>query len=128
LNASAENDSLVARLAGRGFTVAVDAPDGGISIGEGMNSMTASSSACTPLFLNAVPHMHSTTSFLMERCETRPDLLVREFLALEYLCMSVSLASAATSIILARCFSASSLRLAGIHGTRTSFPWVSMSQ
>ena len=29
-----------------------------MSIGDGMYSMTASSSACTPLFLNAVPHMH----------------------------------------------------------------------
>ena len=36
---------------------------GGMSIGDGMNSMTASSIACTPLFLNAVPQSTGTISF-----------------------------------------------------------------
>ncbi len=47
----------------------------GISIGEGMNSMMASSIACTPLFLNAEPHMHSTISPRSERSrKPAPDL------------------------------------------------------
>ena len=85
---------------------------GGISIGDGMNSMTASSSACTPLFLNAVPHMHSTMSFLSARA-LRPRLISSSLSAPppRYLSVSASSPSAAASIILARYSSASALQL-----------------
>ncbi len=68
LKASAANGSSSSALRVGLFVVLELALDvGGISIGEGMNSMTASSSACTPLFLNAVPHIASTISLLMAR-------------------------------------------------------------
>ena len=40
---------------------------GGMSIGAGMKSITASSIACTPLFLNAEPHSIGTISLAIVR-------------------------------------------------------------
>ncbi len=101
----------------------------GMSIGEGMNSMTASSSACTPLFLKAVPHMHSTTSFLIERWRKPWRISSSESSSCSrYLCMSVSLPSAADSIIFWRYSRASALRFSGISRYSNFIPWVSMSQ
>jgi len=101
----------------------------GISIGEGMNSMTASSNACTPLFLNAVPHMHSTISFLMERSRRPARISLSDSCSpSRYLCMSVVVGFGRHLDHLARCFSASSLRFAGMSRYSNFIPWVSMSQ
>jgi len=95
-----------------------------------MNSMTASSNACTPLFLNAVPHMHSTISFLMERSRRPARISLSDSCSpSRYLCMSVSLASAATSIILVRLLQRLVLEIPpGCRGYSNFIPWVSMSQ
>jgi hypothetical protein len=98
-------------------------------MGDGMNSMTASSSACTPLFLNAVPHMHSTMSFLSARA-FRPFLISSSDSVPppRYLSVSASSPSAAASIILARYSSAWARSSAGISRNSNFMPWVSMSQ
>ena len=63
LNASAENgsSSLAARVTSSPFRSC--ATIGGTSSGEGRYQMIASSSGCTPLFLNADPHSTGTPSF-----------------------------------------------------------------
>ena len=55
LNASAENGSVSSALRLSSFSSSSMPLTGGRSIGDGSNWMTASSIACTPLFLNAVP-------------------------------------------------------------------------
>ena len=101
----------------------------GMSTGEGMNSMMASSSACTPLFLKAVPHMTSTISFLIERSR-RPVRISASVSSSpsRYLFISVSLASAAPSIIFRRYSAAWALSSSGISRYSNFIPWVSMSQ
>ena len=67
LNASAASgsSSLARRDAGRGSSspLTISTPStGGTSSGEGRYSMTASSSGCTPLFLNDEPHSTGVNS------------------------------------------------------------------
>ena len=58
LNASAENGSLSSALRVTISFVSGFVPcTGGMSLGDGKKSTTASSSGCTPLFLNAVPQI-----------------------------------------------------------------------
>ena len=58
----------------------------GTSIGDGMKSMTASSSACTPLFLNAEPHIATTISLDSVRCaQALANLVFRQARRLEKL-------------------------------------------
>ena len=57
----------------------------GTSIGEGMYSTTASSMACTPLFLNAEPHITGTISLASVRRGYPADLLDAQRLTLEEL-------------------------------------------
>ena len=90
-----------------------------------MYSMTASSTACTPLFLNAEPQVTRQISFLSARAR-RPCLIssIGQLAALEVLVAAASsLPSAAASIILAR-HSLHSLEHArpGSRGTRTACP------
>ena len=59
---------------------------GGTSAGDGMYSMTASSIACTPLFLKAEPHCTRQISVRMRaRAQPRLDLLDGELAVLEVL-------------------------------------------
>ena len=77
----------------------------GTSEGEGINSITESSMACTPLFLKAEPHSMGTISllivlilkpFLISSSDKSPDS--------KYLFIKSSFASAADSSILSRHF------------------------
>ena len=74
-----------------------------MSVGAGMNSITASSIACTPLFLNADPHIIGTISLAIVRW--RSPALISSTVSSppsRYLFISSSLASAAFSIIFSR--------------------------
>jgi hypothetical protein len=55
LKARAENFSVSSALRVTGFSSSSKPGTGGMSTGDGRNSITASSMRCTPLFLNAVP-------------------------------------------------------------------------
>ncbi len=73
------------------------------SVGAGRYSTTASSMACTPLFLNAEPHSAGTIS--LARVRMRSPCLISSSVSSppsRYLSMSSSLASAAASIICSR--------------------------
>ena len=59
---------------GLGFAVVVQPLTGGMSTGDGRYSITASSIACTPLFLNAEPHSIGTISLAIVRWR-RPFLI-----------------------------------------------------
>ena len=75
---------------------------GGMSTGDGMYSTTASSIACTPLFLNAEPHSTGTIS-LRDACARAGRLLISssvELAALEILVHQLLVASAAASTML----------------------------
>ena len=68
LNARAENGSGGRRRALELLVAlgVVARSTGGMSAGDGMYQHTASSSGCTPLFLNAVPLSTGTTPWLMQ--------------------------------------------------------------
>ncbi len=130
LNASAANGSSSRAVRVMGSPFALVPLVGGISMGDGMNSMTASSSACTPLFLNAVPHMHSTISFLSERA-LRPRLISSSDSEppFRYFSVSASSPSAAASIMMRAVFLGLAPQSgAGISRNSNFMPWVSMSQ
>jgi hypothetical protein len=62
LNASAENGFVVRALALELGALSGSVPlTAATSIGDGRKSTTASSSGCTPLFLNAAPHSTGRT-------------------------------------------------------------------
>ncbi len=91
--------------------------------------MTASSIACTPLFLNALPHSIGTISFLIVRTRN-PRLMssTDRSCPSRYLCVSSSSASAAASTIFSRHFLASSTRFAGMSRNSYFMPCVASSQ
>ena len=91
--------------------------------------MTASSTACTPLFLNAEPQVTRQISFLSARWR-RPALIssLLSSAPSRYLFSSSSLASTAASTILARHFSHSARMSAGISRYSKRVPWVASSQ
>ena len=91
--------------------------------------MTASSIACTPLFLNAEPHSIGTISLLIVRMRMPFFTSSTESSSdSRYLFISSSFASAAASTILSRHSLASASSSAGI-GLRSNFmPWVASSQ
>ena len=86
-----------------------------MSIGEGMNSITASSMRWTPLFLNAVPHSIGWISVAMVRVRM-PSLISSSVSSplSRYLFISSSLASAAASTMFSRHFWASANCAAGM--------------
>ena len=62
LNASAANGSSSSERRSTGSSLPALTPwIGGTSVGAGRKSTTASSSGCTPLFLNAEPHSTGTS-------------------------------------------------------------------
>jgi hypothetical protein len=67
LNASAENGSSSEPALAFGSFSSLTPLTGGMSIGDGMYSITASSMRCTPLFLKAVPHSIGWISLAMVR-------------------------------------------------------------
>ena len=67
LKASAENGSASSALRVRGSPRSLWPLTGGTSTGEGMYSTMASSTACTPLFLNAEPQVTRQISFFSAR-------------------------------------------------------------
>ncbi len=102
---------------------------GGTSAGDGMYSMTASSIAWTPLFLNAEPHSMMQISTRIERSR-RPALISSTVSSpvSRYLCISVSLASAAASTSFSRHSLHSSSMSAGISRYSNFMPSVLSSQ
>ena len=101
LNAKAENgaSSLASRLSASsesGFTPCT----GGMSVGAGSNSTTASNMRCTPLFLNAEPHNIGWIS--PDRVRSRNAATISSSVSSsppKYLSINSSLASAAASIM-----------------------------
>ena len=102
---------------------------GGMSVGAGMKSITASSIACTPLFLNAEPQSIGTISLAIVR-RRRPCLIssAESSPLSRYLFISSSLASAALSTIFSRHSFAVSTRPAGISRVSYFIPCVESSQ
>jgi hypothetical protein len=100
-----------------------------MSVGAGMYSITASSIACTPLFLNAEPQSIGTISLLIVRSR-RPFLISSIVSSPEsrYLFIRTSSASAADSTIFSRHSLASSTSSAGISRRSNFMPWVESSQ
>ena len=86
-----------------------------MSTGDGMNSMTASSMRCTPLFLKAVPHSIGWISVAIVRVRM-PSLISASVSSPDsrYLFISSSLDSAAASTMFSRHFCASATSSAGI--------------
>ena len=91
--------------------------------------MTASSIACTPLFLNAEPHSIGTISPAIVRSR-RPDLIssTESSPSSRYLFISSSFASAALSTIFSRHSFAMSTRSAGMSRSSNFIPCVASSQ
>jgi hypothetical protein len=83
-----------------------------MSIGDGMNSITASSMRCTPLFLKAVPQSIGWISVAIVRVR-RPRMISSSVSSPDsrYLFISSSLASAAASTMFSRHFCAFGLQL-----------------
>src|SRR5437899_1090341 len=102
---------------------------GGISVGAGMKSITASSIACTPLFLNAEPQSIGTISLAIVRVRS-PSLIssTESSPPSRYLFISVSLASAAFSTIFSRHSLAESRSPAGISRRSNFLPCDASSQ
>ena len=102
---------------------------GGMSVGAGMYSMTASSIAWTPLFLNAEPQSIGTISLAIVRWR-RPAFTSSSESSppSRYLFISSSLASAALSTIFSRHSLAVSRSSAGISRVSYFMPWVDSSQ
>ena len=129
LNAKAANGA--ASSAGRvmGSPVSLTPFTGGTSVGEGMYSTMASSTACTPLFLNADPQVTRHTSFF--RARSRSPFLISSSVSSplsKYLFSRVSSPSAAASIILPRHSSHSFSMEEGMSRYSNFMPWVSSSQ
>ncbi|MDT4853702.1 hypothetical protein FQZ97_879790 [compost metagenome] len=100
-----------------------------MSTGEGINSITASSMRCTPLFLNAVPHSIGWISVASVR--TRRPWVISSSVkspSSRYLFISSSLASAAASTIFSRHSLACSRSSAGISSKVNFMPWDASSQ
>ena len=90
---------------------------GGMSIGDGMYSMTASSMRCTPLFLNAEPHSIGWISPAMVRVRMPSlDLGLGQLARLRGTCSSAlrSTSAAASTMLLAPLRAASASSSAGI--------------
>jgi hypothetical protein len=100
-----------------------------MSVGAGMYSITASSIAWTPLFLNAEPHIIGTISLAIVR-RRRPALIssTDNSPPSRYLFINSSLASAAFSIIFSRHSWASGSSSAGISRMSNFIPCVDSSQ
>ena len=129
LNARPANGSSSAALRSPSLPLSSSPATGGISVGAGMNSMTASSIAWTPLFLNAEPHSIGTISLAIVR--SRNPALISSTVSSppsRYLFISASLASAALSIIFSRHSLASPTSSAGISRVSYFIPCVESSQ
>ena len=99
MNASAEKGSSSLELLEAGSSVLGCIPSIAFtSSGAGRNSITASKTACTPLFLKAEPHRAKVISFSRTRCLS-PFLISNSVRSPEsrYFSISSSLASAAAS-------------------------------
>ena len=107
LNASAENGSVSSALRLSSFSSSSMPSTGGRSIGDGSSWITASSMACTPLFLNAVPQSTGITSTFSVRSRMPAMISASDRSpSLRYLSISSSDASAAASTMNSRAFGA----------------------
>ena len=124
LNASAENGSLSSAWRSASFSSSSMPLIAGTSTGEGRKSTTASRTACTPLFLNALPQVASTISLLRVRVR-RPCLISASVSSpsSRYLSISSSEASAAASTSSVRYSSAISCMSAGMSSYVKVMPW-----
>ena len=101
----------------------------GTSKGEGINSITASSIACTPLFLKAVPQVTSTIS-LARVCNLNPSIIfsIDNSPLFKYSSINSSFASAAVSTSCSCNSSDLDLRSSGISTVSNFIPLDSSSQ
>ena len=92
--------------------------------------MTASSIACTPLFLNAVPHSIGTISLLIVRsAQALLDLLDRQLVRLEVLVHQLFVGLGGGLDHLARAIPCASARSSAGISLRSNFmPWEASSQ
>src|SRR5918993_1154308 len=115
LKASAEKGSLSPALRKSSFSSSSMPLTGGRSAGDGRKRMTASSIACTPLFLNAVPQ--NTGMMLVDSVPARTPAMMSSSdnsPSSRYLFISSSDVSAAASTMNSRAALASSSRFAGM--------------